>query len=63
MGLCFGKNKVTPIYTSNSMETIPPLRRMDAFRRTPSRERSITIYNEDELLNSVIVNDHFIIKK
>ena len=57
MGLCFGKNKITPIQTSNEPQRIPPLRRI------PSRQRSITIYNEDELLNSVIVNDHFIIKK
>ena len=63
MGLCFGKNKIKPIHTSNEPERIPPLRRMNAVRRIPSRQRSITIYNEDELLNSVIVNDHFIIKK
>jgi len=63
MGLCFGKNQITPIHTSNETESIPPLRRMDALRRIPSRPRSMTIYNEDELLNSVIVNDHFTIKK
>ena len=63
MGLCFGKNRIIPIETNNEPQRIPPLRRMNAVRRIPRRERSITIYNQDELLNSVIVNEHFTIKK